>query len=210
MRKRLLSAVVMTLLGCVIAQFAYAADDSDRFKVEPGVFVGRAGDCGAGVPAGSNIVAAAWVSGIGLPDARGNDSEGLILSKSGATADCSAAGATLRDVRALTLRELGYDIRNGGHCGAGAPRFNVVATDGFHFVGGCANGTRTPSVPRPGWTRVRFDPSNSAQAFPAIAPGATIISIDIVFDEGVDTGVDFSGMAIIDNIDVNGTLVGRR
>ena len=30
-----------------------------------------------------------------------------------------------------------------------------------------------------------------------------------MFDEGTDTGPDFFGAAILDNIDVNGTLVGQ-
>jgi hypothetical protein len=188
---------------------AYAADnDNDKFKVDPGVFIGKAGDCGP--TPGSRIVGAAWVKDMGLPDTHGNDSEALLLSKNGATADCSAAGASLKGVKGITLTEIGFDIRNGGHCGAGAPRFNVQATDGFHFLGGCANATQTPNTPQAGWTRVRIDPTNPAQAFPPIAPGAKIISIDIVFDEGVDTGPDFSGIAVLDNIDVNGVLVGRR
>jgi hypothetical protein len=57
---------------------------------------------------------------------------------------------------------------------------------------------------------VRIDPSNPAQAFPPLTPGATVISIDIVFDEGVDTGPDFSGFVMLDNIDVNGTLIGAK
>ena len=187
---------------------AHADNDNDKFKVDPGVFIGKAGDCGP--TPGSRIVGAAWVKDMGLPDNHGKDSEALILSKNGPTADCSAAGASLKGVKGITLTEIGFDIRNGGHCGAGAPRFNVVATDGFHFLGGCANGTQTPNTPQAGWTRVRIDPSNPGQAFPPIAPGAKIISIDIVFDEGVDAGPDFSGIAVLDNIDVNGVLVGRR
>jgi hypothetical protein len=34
-------------------------------------------------------------------------------------------------------------------------------------------------------------------------------SISIVFDEGQDTGPDNFGLAVLDNIDVNGTLVGN-
>ena len=37
----------------------------------------------------------------------------------------------------------------------------------------------------------------------------TVLRIEIVFDEGTDTGGDFFGAAIIDNVDVNGTLVGH-
>jgi hypothetical protein len=33
--------------------------------------------------------------------------------------------------------------------------------------------------------------------------------ISIVFDEGQDTGPDNFGLAVLDNIDVNGTLVGQ-
>jgi hypothetical protein len=33
--------------------------------------------------------------------------------------------------------------------------------------------------------------------------------IQIVFDEGYDTGLDFFGAAMLDNIDVNGKLVGH-
>jgi hypothetical protein len=37
----------------------------------------------------------------------------------------------------------------------------------------------------------------------------TVKSIEIVFDEGQDTGPDNFGIAVLDNIDVNGVLVGR-
>jgi len=109
--------------------------------------------------------------------------------------------------------ELGFDYRNGTHCGAGAPRFNVMATDGFHFVGGCANGTPTAAPQDPlEWTRVRFDTSNSAQSFPPIAAGSVIQSISILYDEGTDAtsspddpnGV---GLSVLDDIDINGALI---
>src|SRR6185312_4887935 len=44
-----------------------------RLKADPFVFVGRAGDCGAGFAAGSNIVTAAWLGGMGLPDNAGQN-----------------------------------------------------------------------------------------------------------------------------------------
>jgi hypothetical protein len=37
----------------------------------------------------------------------------------------------------------------------------------------------------------------------------TVQRIDIIMDEGSDTGPDFFGAAFLDNIDVNGTMVGR-
>jgi len=198
-------ATTLVLLASALAPGGALADNA-AVKAKPFTFVGAAGDCG---PApGSDIVDAAWQPHEGLPDA-GKSNHGLYLAKLGPTPDCSASGAVIDGVSGITLTEIGFDIRDDGHCGAGAPRFNVTATDGFHFLGGCANGTKTPNTPAAGWTRVRIDPTNGAQAFPPIAANATIISIAIVFDEGTDTGPDFTGFAVIDNIDINGVLIGK-
>src|SRR5437763_416295 len=76
-------------------------------------------------------------------------------------------------------------------CGAGQPRYNVVARQGlndptFHFIGGCANGVPTPAPQDPTeWTRVRFA-NSAATAFPPIPPGSNIESIDLIVDEGTD------------------------
>jgi len=48
-----------------------------------------------------------------------------------------------------------------------------------------------------------------AAAFPPILPVNTITSITIIFDEGTDTGPDNFGLAVLDNVDVNATLVGK-
>jgi hypothetical protein len=223
MNKKL--SVLIAVASCsTLAPFAIAG--GDRLEVIASVFVGKAGDCGTGYPAGSHLVTSKWLKGIGLPDnggpnvnsgdPRDNPNKkdphfGLLLSKNGPTPDCSSAGAKIRRVKGIALTEIGFDIRNGTHCGAGAPRFNVLATDSpnVHFLGGCSNGTQTAAPQDPAWTRVRIDPSNPAQAFPPIAAGATIKSIEIVFDEGTDE-VPGAGLAVIDNIDINGKLVGAR
>ncbi len=192
-----LSVVMAVLFSVALAALAWA--DEDGFRVKPGVFD----------PGHTGIVVAKWIKNLGLPDPEGHGRFGLLLSKNGLTTTNAAAGATIKGVKGIVLTELGFDINTGTHCGAGAPRFNVDASDGFHFLGGCANGTKTPGTPDPGWTRVRIDPSNPGQAFPPIAAGAKVKSIEIVFDEGTDTGSDFSGLAVLDNIDINGTLIGR-
>jgi hypothetical protein len=216
------------------------ADDGDRLRAVPWIFVGDAGDCLPGYPAGSNIVTSAWLRGMGLPDngqenttvinmltgspSRRDPHSGLLLNKNGPTADCSAAGATIRGVRGLkvgpspdALFALGFDYRNGTHCGAGSPRFNVVARSGsdrtFHFIGGCANGVPEPAPQDPTeWTRVRFA-NTAATALPPIPPGSTIESIELIVDEGTDSasledprGV---GLSVVDNIFVNGQFVRR-
>lgn len=206
----------------------------------PFAFVGAEGDCGTlptgdPYPAGSNIVTAAWLCGMGLPDNGGDNFGltpfdnpnkqdphlGLLLNKNGTTFDCSAPGASILGVAGIQtglLTELGFDYRNGGHCGAGAPRFNVVVADPlgnqtFHFVGGCANDAGFAPAPQDPlqWTRVRFTLTNPVEAFPIILPGSTIVSIDLIYDEGTDTtslsdpnGV---GLAVVDNIFIVDTFI---
>ena len=189
------SAVAAVLFSCSLAALAWAA--GNEFQAKPGVFD----------PDHTGIVTAKWIKNLGLPNSEG-ERFGLLLSKNGPTTTNAAAGATIAGVKGILLTELGFDINTGTHCGAGAPRFNVSASDGFHFLGGCSNGIRTAGTPDPGWTRVRIDPSNPGQAFPVITAGSTVNSIEIVFDEGTDTGPDFSGIAVLDNIDINGTLIG--
>jgi hypothetical protein len=223
----LLLGIPMTVLG----------DDDDngrRLKADPFAFVGKVGDCGE--LAGSNIVTAAWLGGMGLPDNGGANStsrrdphRGLLLSKNGPTADCSAAGAEIKGVKGTLVTatfELGFDYRNGGHCGAGGPRFNVSYTlqsggDGFSFVGGCANDSTSTGAPQDPlqWSRVRFQTSNPAESFPVIPPGSRIQSITLILDEGTDTptGPQESGdlgnpagigLTVVDNIFINGRFIG--
>jgi hypothetical protein len=65
-----------------------------------------------------------------------------------------------------------------------------------------------PSIASPSWQRLRWGPVELAAAFPSISPTDVVSSISIIFDEGQDTPFE-SGLAVLDNIDVNGTLVGR-
>lgn len=162
---------------------------------------------------------------LACPNGDPNDqrNQGLLLVKTGPTTNFAAAVAELINVNGITLTELGYDIRKSGadgssplgsHCGAGAPRFDVITTDGVdHFVG-CNSAATPPSsiMPSSDWIRLRWQSVTAfgITAFPTpIAPTDVVSRIVIVFDEGSDTGPDFFGTAILDNIDVNGTLVGR-
>ena len=206
-------------LGLVLHLAPAFADDDNNGKVlqaEPFVFVGTAGQCGG--TAGSNIVTSAWLDGMGLPDDgktlnpdTRDPHQGLLLSKNGPLANCSSAGATITGMEGMPVTELGFDYRLGGHCGAGSPRFNLTTSDNvFHFAGGCANGTRTLSPQDPSeWARIRF--TLATQFFPPVAAGATIKSLSILVDEGTDsTSVEDPfgiGLSVVDNIDVNGTLI---
>jgi hypothetical protein len=148
------------------------------------------------------------------------------MVKTGPTPNNAAAVAELKKVKGITLTELGYDIRKygpgthtsplGSHCGAGAPRFDVETTAGSFFIG-CSSPPPTTEVAGQGWIRLRWGASGMVPGFssacgPTGGPCAvtgTVTRIQIVFDEGQDTGLDFFGAAILDNIDVNGMLVGH-
>jgi hypothetical protein len=152
-------------------------------------------------------------------DPKDDENDGLVLVKTGPTDNNAAAFAELKGVKGITLSEVGYDIRkaggvlspNGSHCGAGAPRFQIETADGFFLIG-----CRSPNpmeTQSQSWDRLRwgspllgFTPSNPI--FPVLVTGA-VKHIFIIFDEGSDQADDFFGEAILDNIDVNGTLVGH-
>lgn len=167
----------------------------------------------------TGVAGSAQYSDGGCPTGDPSDTrnEGLLLVKTGPTPNFASAGADISGVRGITLTELGYDLRtartfadpSGSQCGAGAPRFNVVTTDGVtHFVG-CASPPPLQTATGLGFVRLRWSAVQLAAAFPPILPTATVRSIEIVFDEGQDVAPDNFGLAVLDNIDINGTLVGR-
>jgi hypothetical protein len=176
-------------------------------------------------PDGTFQVAGDWVPGLGCPDCApvtDRKVRGLVLAKSAETSLFASGGATLKGVRGAVLASsdaLGWDLRSGSACGAGAPRFNVVTEDdNVYFIGCSSPGPSTTSFPSAslpsGWTRMRFNPALAFNASNGFAqdgtlPGKVVKSIGIVFDEGQDTGPTFSGMAVLDNIFVNGVTLGQ-
>jgi hypothetical protein len=226
MRSRLPLAILLALLASLSA--AFAADGPSFNQVKPGTFD----------PGNTFLVQSTWLSGIGCPknpaaspftcpSADPNDphNQGLLLAKTGPTPLNASAGAELKNVKGTFLTDLGYDIRKpasflligdprGSHCGAGAPRFNVQTYDPItnttlnHFVG-CSSPAPLVTVLNPGWLRLRWTAAQLALASPAIAPTDKVAGIQIIFDEGQDATPDNFGLAILDNIDVNGTLVGQ-
>jgi hypothetical protein len=215
---RLWSAFTLAaLLAFALTPDLAAAAGPRAFRA---VFVGTDAQCGGPGTAGSQIVTSMWLTGIGLPDnvAVGNDSTttaakrdvrwGLLLSKNGTTPNCAAAGADIGGTFDHTITAdstFGFDYRNGTHCGAGAPRFNVYTTLGALHFGGCAAGLHVPAPQDADqWTRVRL---GLGDFFPPLAAGDTIESVEIVFDEGTDTAnndTEGVGLSIIDNILING------
>lgn len=238
MRPRLITAVGVALVVGATAAVAWAA--------HPMFHQAHARNFD---PAHTFLVQSAWLPGIGCPtnagtstnggkkpdgtytdpacptgDSKDKKNQGLLLAKTGPTTNFASATASLKDVKGITLTELGYDIRKpgvnvndprGSHCGAGAPRFDITTTAGSYFLG-CNSPPPTVDTPGTGWQRLRWGGAVPLLAFPTsggapVPVTGTVKSIQIVFDEGQDPsgGPDQSGLAVLDNIDVNGVLIGH-
>ena len=165
MRKGLV-VVSFVLVGLLAAGYAFAATlGSALFEFDP---------------TKTNHVAAAWVKGLGETDASGPNNFAVLLSKSTETAANASSGVVITGAVGIVLNStesvLGFDIRDGSHCGAGAPRFNVVTMDGvLHFLG-CQAATTVeagdgePAI-EPGWTRKKSGSLLSRKGVAAEASG---------------------------------------
>ena len=90
---------------------------------------------------------------------------------------------------------------------------NVITSDGFFGIG-CNSPPADIQEQGNGWLRLRWGagaaPLQGFRNFATLEPvTGTVQRIVIVFDEGQDIGPDFFGAAILDNISVNGKMVGR-
>jgi len=176
------------------------------FALQPFEFVGAFEDCGPGYPAGTDTVTAKW------DNTTGNPGPSILLEKLGPTANCAAAGVDivtpLEGGSVAALTELNFDFKNGGHCGAGAPRFNVQVDGNTYFLG-CSGGVHTPTS-NPNWTHLEFGLAQFAAA--GIPAAGTLEDVYIIFDEGSDTPtggtIGTAGTVYIDNVSVNNDVVG--
>lgn len=169
-------------------------------------------------------------------DTKDRKNTGLLLAKTGPSiSNFASAVADIKGVRGKVLTELGYDIRKpganhldprGSWCGAGAPRFNIQTSEGFWFIG-CNSPPPTTEQDGDGFIRltwggtvplVGFEP---AAAFALTPVTGEVERLQIVFDEGTTLGagppftdaadhVELGfGLAVLDNINVNGVRVGQ-
>jgi hypothetical protein len=186
---------------------------------------------GIGCPTGASVATYPSTSPTGTytdpacptGDSKDKRNEGLLLAKTGPTSNNASAVAELKGAKGAALSELGYDIRKpvstadprGSHCGAGAPRFDIELEDGSFYFLGCNSPPPTTQVAGDGYLRLRWGAAGVLMAFNASTfaleniSGETVKGLWIVFDESHDTGPDNFGLAVLDNVDVNGTLVGH-
>jgi len=166
----------------------------------------------------------AWKSQQGLPDNKGNGNFALYLQKLTATATNAAGFAVITGVEGQLFSDLSLSWlrRDGGHCGAGAPRWNVgvkgASLTDYRVFLGCVYADHSGDAPD-GWKSDAFSHEEIvAQLLPdrVVAIGTTLppdfaadieagtlTSLAIIFDEGTDTGPDFTGFVFLDNITVN-------
>lgn len=142
----------------------------------PFTFIGAAGDCGSGYPAGTPNGA----------NAQQNTNGSVTLTKSAPTTDCSAAGVTFNNVpTTITLLSFSYN----GYCGAGAPRFNVETSNYGTIFLGCTYGD-------PGHTGIATFTAGNTYGGVLFPADAVVTGLEIVQDE--------TGTVTLSNIMVNG------
>jgi hypothetical protein len=236
MKKRFLFAAAIALFG--VSGVAYAA--IQFHQVHPGEYD----------PAKTHLVNGAWLMGIGCPtdaklapypatsatttytdpacavgDPKDKDNEGLLLAKTGPTANNAEPFAELKHLKGVAITELGYDLRKprsaedprGSTCSVEAPMFQLQTKAGDVYYIGCQSPPPTAQVPGDGYVRLRWGAPAPLMAYNNSTgltdiTGMTFEKVYIVFQDGYGVGTaDQSnfGLAVLDNIDVNGVLVGE-
>jgi hypothetical protein len=167
---------------------------------------------------------ASWKAQQGLADSHGTKSQALYFQKMTTTATVAAGVVLIKGLEGLPSSELtglSWDHREDGHCGAGAPRWNVGITTSTGadqtFFFGCNAAIHNQLTPTPvqnpsghGWCEDTQPASAIATTLPA---GSTIRYLAIVFDEGTDVAnpppagcaqesLTPSGFVYLDNITV--------
>ena len=146
---------------------------------------------------------AAWKAQQGMPDDSGSSNQALYFQKMTATTTFAAGVAVVEGIEGLPVEQLtglSWYYRDDGHCGAGAPRWDVrikppTGPSYFFFIG-CAAMAITDMKPGPNGTQ--FIQKSFVGPIPAV-PGSIITGLEIVFDEGDDQG---HGFVFLDNITV--------
>jgi hypothetical protein len=151
----------------------------------------------------------AWNGQQGLPDLTGNQNQALYFQKMTSTATNAAGVAVIKGFEGLpfdSLTHLEFWVGADGHCGAGAPRFDVfvqpmAGPQQTVFIG-CQE--MTPGLTATGPSGRTFQQRSYDGPFPSLG---TITGIAIVFDEGNDVG---QGFVYLDNIAVAAGALGNR
>lgn len=142
----------------------------------------------------------AWQGQQGLPDSTGNKNQALYFQKMTSTATVAVGVAVIKGFDGQpvsSLKHLEFWWRSDGHCGAGAPRFDIFVqpTVGPQYTLFIGCQAMTPGTTAPGPNATTFEQRSYSGPFPT----GTIVGISIVFDEGNDVG---QGFVYLDDINV--------
>jgi hypothetical protein len=141
---------------------------------------------------------AAWKAHQGLPDTAGNDDQALYFQKLTTTPTFAAGVAVIKGIAGTPLTQLNglqWDHRDDGHCGAGAPRWNVNLQDSmgnpYTFFLGCNAALHEPDGAYGGHGWCKDTQPSPAATIAGLAnvdeDELTITGLSINFDEGNDT-----------------------
>ena len=235
MKKRFLVALAIALFG--VSGVAYGA--MQFHQVHPGEYdpakthlVKGAWLSGIGCPTGAQVAdypATSPTRTYSDPACTTGDSgdkhnEGLLLAKTGPTSNNAEPFAELKNLKGVAITELGYDLRKtvsttdlrGSTCSVEAPMFQLQDKTDVYYIG-CMSPPPDTQAAGDGFLRLRWGAGTTLNAY---KNGTTLTNIYnmkfdkvfIVFQDGYGAGsADQSnfGLAVLDNIDVNGVLVGE-
>ena len=237
MKKRFLIAAAIALFG--VSGVAYAAAQFHQVhpgEYDPAKthLVNGAWLMGIGCPTGSRYApypATTSTSSYTDPacttgDPKDKQNEGLLLAKTGPTDNNAEPFAELKNLKGVAITELGYDLRKtgstsdlrGSTCSVQAPMFQLQTKAGDVYYIGCQSPPPDSQVAGDGYLRLRWGAGGTLTAYlngvtPTNISGMAFDKVFIVFQDGYTgpTTADQSkfGLAVLDNIDVNGVLVGE-
>jgi hypothetical protein len=167
---------------------------------------------------------AAWKAKQGIPDdpeEEGRADMALYFQKQVSTSTNAAGIAVITGflkaqppIPVASLTGLSWEHRDDGHCGAGAPRWDIFVTGAsgrrYTLFLGCAAAVHSPGSEPAHWIRDSY-PVNDIVPLGAANAGltasladiqaGTIRGLQIVFDEGTDSSPP-AGFVFLDNITV--------
>jgi hypothetical protein len=189
---------------------------SSTRNVEVILVVGSSGSGGGGErdskvqpfsfdPGVSGTTTASWYSGAGaMRTSTDPANQGVVLVKKPSGPTTAIAGVTVTGAAGSPLSQLSFDMRTDSECSAKAPQFVVITNDNVVHSAGCASG-RARALTATGWKRVSFNPADGSQISPPVKPGTTVKTVALVMDK-----IAGNGYAVLDNINLNGTYIGKQ
>ena len=156
-------------------------------------------------PGASGTTTASWYSRAGaMRTSTDRSNQGLVLVKKPSDPPTAIAGVSVTGAAGSPLSQLSFDMRTDSECSAKAPQFVVITNDNVVHSAGCASG-RARALTATGWKRVSFNPADGSQISPPVKPGTSVKTVALVMDK-----IAGNGYAVLDNINLNGTFIGKQ